>query len=42
MKLYQIITTESIVLNVRSFSIKSLREYLVDENIHPVIITVIS
>ncbi|WP_264673362.1 hypothetical protein [Moraxella bovoculi] len=42
MKLYQIITTESIVLNVRASSIKSLREYLVDENIHPIIISVIA
>lgn len=42
MKLYQIITTESIVLNVKATSLKSLREYLVDEGIHPVIITVIA
>ena len=41
MKLYQIITSDSLVLNVQASSIKSLREYLNDESIKPIIITVI-
>ena len=41
MKLFQVITTDSLVLNIQASSIRSLREYLNEENIKPIIITVI-
>ncbi len=41
MKLFQVITTDSLVLNIQASSMRSLREYLNEENIKPIIITVI-
>lgn len=41
MKLFQIITTDSLVLNIQASSMRSLREYLNKEGIKPIIITVI-
>lgn len=41
MKLYQIITSDSLVINVQASSIKALRSYLNDENIKPIIITIV-
>lgn len=41
MKLFQIITTDSLVINLKASSLTALREQLIDEDIKPLIITII-
>lgn len=41
MKLYQVISQDSLVFNIQASSIKALRSYLNDEDIKPIIITII-
>ena len=41
MKLYQVITADSLVINFKASSLTALHKQLIDENIKPIIITIV-